>query len=92
MCQDLGTGEIPLNKLGLVSKERSDGTFKHRLIWDLKRSGVNDFVNQGQQIVLPRLSDVVSDGLELLALCEHGDEVELCIIDFQDAFHSIPVK
>jgi len=53
---------------------------------------VNNFVNQGQRIVLPRLSDVVSDGLGLLALCERGDEVELCIIDFQDALHSIPIN
>jgi hypothetical protein len=30
-----------LSRLALISKERSDGTWKHRLILDMRRSGVN---------------------------------------------------
>eukprot|EP00974_Lingulodinium_polyedra_P002336 217827-Lingulodinium_polyedra.AAC.1 len=57
LAQAVGTSAITLNKLGLVSKVKADGTMKHRLIWDLLRSGVNSLVRQGERIVLPRLAD-----------------------------------
>eukprot|EP00971_Amphidinium_carterae_P293856 5834155-Amphidinium_carterae.1 len=44
---------VPLNKLGLISKERPDSSVKHRLIWDLRRSGVNGEQDPAQRIVLP---------------------------------------
>ena len=56
----LGEGVV-LNKLALLSKTKSDGSVKHRLVWDLRRSGVNFAVKQGERIVSPRLSDVVAD-------------------------------
>ena len=43
----LGTSEVILNRLALISKRKADGTFKHRLVWDLRRSGVNAAVKQG---------------------------------------------
>ena len=30
-----------LNKLARLSKTKSDGSVKHHLFWDLRRSGVN---------------------------------------------------
>eukprot|EP00974_Lingulodinium_polyedra_P084300 8161804-Lingulodinium_polyedra.AAC.1 len=57
LAQAVGTSAITLNKLGLVSKVKADGSTKHRLIWDLLRSGVNSLVRQGERIVLPRLAD-----------------------------------
>ena len=51
----LGEGVV-LNKLALLPKTKSDGSVKHRLVWDLRRSGVNLAVIQGERIVLPRLN------------------------------------
>ena len=56
---------IVLNRLGLISKQRVDGTLKHRLVWDLQRSGVNGLVRQGELIILPRISDVLNDLTDL---------------------------
>eukprot|EP00971_Amphidinium_carterae_P090010 1781915-Amphidinium_carterae.1 len=55
----------PLSKLGLISKQRNDGSWKHRLVWDLRRSGINEALQQGQRIVLPRVIDVVRDCRDL---------------------------
>ena len=61
----LYTTHIVLNRLVLITKARGDGTTKHRLVWDLLRSGVNALVRQGERIVLPRVSDVIDDLAEL---------------------------
>eukprot|EP00971_Amphidinium_carterae_P038255 751871-Amphidinium_carterae.1 len=58
-------GGVPLNKLGLITKVRTDGSRKNRLVWDLRRSGVNDELDQVQRIIFPRLRDVVGDFLEI---------------------------
>ena len=47
LLRELGVETTPLNRLGLISKARPDGTIKHRLIWDLRRSEVNSLVRQG---------------------------------------------
>ena len=57
----LGTEEIVMNRLALISKLKPDGTWKHRLVWDLRRSGVNMAILQGERVVLPRLLDLVRD-------------------------------
>ena len=59
LIRQLGTDKIPMNRLGLITKARQDGPFKHRLIWDLRRSQVNSLVRQGERNILPRLSDVI---------------------------------
>eukprot|EP00971_Amphidinium_carterae_P193594 3841420-Amphidinium_carterae.1 len=43
LCRKHGGDSLssPLSKLGLVSKQRGDGSWKHRLVWDLRRSGIN---------------------------------------------------
>eukprot|EP00969_Alexandrium_andersonii_P021729 951284-Alexandrium_andersonii.AAC.1 len=53
----LGTPWFPINRLALISKMKPGGTWKHRIIWDLRRSRVNSLVRQGERIVLPRLLD-----------------------------------
>ncbi len=58
-------GEKPiLSKLALISKERPDGTYKHRLIVDLLRSEANAHISHGERIVLPQVGDAVKDALK----------------------------
>ena len=83
-------GENPvLSKLALISKQRSDETWKHRLIVDLLRSQVNAHINQGERIILPRVGDAVSDGLQI----RRADTgfVEYMVADFADAFFMLPL-
>eukprot|EP00969_Alexandrium_andersonii_P320083 14141793-Alexandrium_andersonii.AAC.1 len=59
---------------------------KHRVVWDLQRSLVNGRVRQGERIVLPRLSDVIADTVDLLR--EFGaEQVGFLGTDVADAFH-----
>ena len=69
------------SKLGLISKQREDGTWKHRLIWDLLRSAVNASATQSERIILPRWMDLINDILDLLAVAAEGEEVWTFIID-----------
>ena len=78
-----------LNKVALLSKTKSDGSVKHRLVWDLRRSGVNLAVMQGERVVLPRLSDVAADLRELAAT--NRDEAFLLGTDVSEAFHQVPL-
>ena len=88
----VGTSRFVLNKLALISKMKPDGTWKHRLVWDLLRSKVNSVVRQGERVVLPRPSDLVADLLELGASAPNGSEVLLLGVDIQDAFHQVPLR
>ena len=36
LARNMGVDGIILNKCGLVSKVKPDGTKKHRLVWDLR--------------------------------------------------------
>ncbi len=64
----------PLTKLALLEKLRTDGTRKYRLIWDMRRSGVNLVIGQNQRIVLPRLSDLAADMYDLSQHSCEGEE------------------
>ena len=79
--------QVTLNKLALISKQRPDNTWKHRLIWDLLRSEVNGFISQGERIVLPRLRDLVQNIIRILS----GGPCTLFGTDISDAFHQIPL-
>ena len=87
----LGVSGLVLNRLGLVTKVKPDGTVKYRLVWDLRRSGVNLVILQGERVVLPRISDVL-DSIKKL-----GDpklafpNVWLLGTDISDAFHQVPL-
>ena len=77
--------------LGNVVKAKPDGTLKHRLIQDLRANLVNAAVRLPERQVLPRGLD---HGRDLAVLKEGlaGGEVLLTLVlDFQDAFMSVPL-
>ena len=51
--------EGTLSRLALISKQKESGTWKHRIITDLLRSGGNERSVVPERIVLPRISDFV---------------------------------
>ena len=78
--------------LGCVSKQKEDGSWKHRLIQDLRANQVNAAVVLPERQVLPRGID---HGRDLAVLADEAvsDEVvETLILDFKDAFMSIPIR
>ena len=89
LAEFLGVETVVLSKLALISKPRPDGTTKHRLIWDLRRSDVNATVQLGERIVLPRIQDAVDDAKFLLG--SGSGELEWLVLDVADAFHNIPM-
>jgi hypothetical protein len=88
----VGSDQVTLSKLALISKQKDDGTWKHRIIWDLLRSGVNSRVHQGERIILPRALDVAQDVLDLLKCIHPGEEIWFFGTDVSDAFHQIPLR
>eukprot|EP00974_Lingulodinium_polyedra_P056848 5468725-Lingulodinium_polyedra.AAC.1 len=50
LAESVGAHVVTLNQPGLVSKQKPDGTWEHRIIWDLLRSGVNATARQGERI------------------------------------------
>ena len=80
-----------LAKLGLISKMRPDGTEKHRLVWDFRRSHLNSHITQPERIVLPRLEDLVDSARELHAQRGEGGQHWLIGLDIKDAFLNIPL-
>ena len=52
-------GSGTMSKLALITKEKSDGSLKRRIIIDLLRSGGNSRARVPERIVLPRCTDVV---------------------------------
>jgi len=87
----LQTERVYLSKIALISKIRDDGSWKHRLIWDLLRSQVNSLATQGERIILPRIIDLVNDSLDLMANKNDTDELHYFIIDIANAFHLLPL-
>ena len=49
-----------------MAKQKPDGSTKIRLIHDLRRSGINARITLHERIVLPRLTDVARDALDLM--------------------------
>ena len=71
---------------------KDDGTFKHRLIQDLRANGVDGAVRLPERQVLPRGID---HGVDLAQLASHSGEEEdvfTIVLDFKDAFMSIPIR
>ena len=68
-----------------------EGKTKHRLIHDLSRSGVNHLVKLPERQVLPRLDDITSRLKILMRTCRAGEEVEIMVLDFKDAFKQLRV-
>jgi hypothetical protein len=89
----LGTRDITYNKMALISKPKADGSFKHRIIWDLRRSHVNGEMAIGERLVLPRLSDAIEDALAVLrARQAPGEEAEWLVVDVANAFFNVPLS
>jgi len=81
--------DIPACKMGLVKKQKADGTYKYRIVWDLRRSGSNAKIRQGERVLLPRLNEPVSDALHFAADRSSEEGIEFAVIDIKDAFHLI---
>jgi hypothetical protein len=93
-----------VSKLGLIVKEKQDGTKKRRVIVDALRSGANQQAACPERIVLPRpddvqrmLEDMKSSEPQLKAWYRAQDQdqsewaAELVAADFTDAFTHFPV-
>ena len=77
--------------LGNVVKVKDDGSLKHRLIQDLRANGVNDAVRLTERQVLPRGLDHGADLARLGAAALEGESVFTLVLDFKDAFMSVPL-
>ena len=90
----LGSTVVP-SPLGNISKVKPDGTTKHRLITDLKASSVNAAAHVPERQVLPRGPDHAQDLADLQLLVDgrgiSDDGVSTLILDFQNAFMTIPL-
>ena len=84
-------GPVAVSKLACIVKTRTDGSIKARVVTDLRRSGVNRCVQAGERIVLPRGKDVVADTAFLLHALAPDADAEAMVLDFSDAFHTLPV-
>jgi hypothetical protein len=56
------------------------------------RSGLSASVRLSEWIVLPRLRDVVANARWMMGQCLEGEETEQVVIDFSDAFETLPVR
>eukprot|EP00969_Alexandrium_andersonii_P253740 11215002-Alexandrium_andersonii.AAC.1 len=68
-----------------------DNLPKHRIVWELRRSLVNGLVRQGENIVLPRISDVISDAIFLLR-ARGIDQISFLGAGVANAFHQAPLS
>ena len=72
--------------LGNVAKEKDDGSFKHRLIQDLKANLVNRTSHVPERAVSPRPLDHALDLAFCAAMAAGNMMVATLIIDFRNAF------
>ncbi len=86
----VGSEAPQISRMALLSKPRKDGTMKHRIIWDLRRSWVNARIRQSERVMLPRPTDMVAAILDLWRLDPAG-EIILFGCDVESAFHQVPV-
>ena len=70
-----------------VMKPKADGTIKHRLIQDLKASGINACSTVPERQVLPRFQDHGRDLADLSVL----GKTQVLVLDYQHAFMSVPL-
>ncbi|MFM7985557.1 MAG: hypothetical protein ACKPKO_40215 [Candidatus Fonsibacter sp.] len=76
----------------MISKSKPDGTVKHRLVWDLRRSGVNSLIRLGERIVLPRVQDLIDGVFDLFRHATADDGILFFGTDVLDACHHIPLN
>ena len=83
-------GRVMPARVAALVKETPAGT-KTRLIHDLSRAGVNQKVEIGERVVLPRACDVFDSIVRLAFRAKKGQSVWLFILDFADAFKHLHV-
>ena len=81
---------IVVSKMGAVVTVK-DGHKKVRVIHDLRRSLVNAKIRIAERLVLPRMSDVIDDCVDLMLATETSEDVEAAVFDFKDAFKHLRV-
>ena len=85
-------GKVFPAPLGNVSKAKPSGELKHRLVQDLRINRVNELARLQERQVLPRGQDHAADICFAADWCPTGsDGVSVLILDFTDAFMSIPL-
>ena len=85
-------GGTPIfNKFACLTKVRSDGTCKRRIIMDARRSGVTASSRKMYKAVLPRQTDLVQDTLRLLSGAKDAESVDYMVLDADDAFWQVPL-
>jgi hypothetical protein len=90
-CRRFLGGDPILSKLAMITKTKN-GRLKRRLVLDSKRSRVVQVSAMPERVLLPRITDAITDHLDLMALCTHFESVEFFILDFLDAFWQLPSK
>ena len=84
-------GRVHPAPMGNVAKKKEDGSWKFRSIQDLRANHVNSAVRLPERQVLPRGLD---HGRDLAVLRDQAGEqskVKTLVLDFKDAFMSIPL-
>ena len=101
-CREYLGADPVLSRFGVIERVRA-GKLKRRVILDLKQSMVTHATRKTHRVVLPRLLDVATEGLELYEdlhsswlsdPAEHVDSsevVEQVVLDFVDAYWQIPL-
>ena len=84
-------GDVLVSRLAAIIKEKADGSLKVRIIIDMLRSHLNEFVKLEERIVLPRLRDMLEGVMWQVLHLQPGEEVEQLVTDFCDAFHTLRV-
>jgi hypothetical protein len=87
----LGT-RVTAAPLGTITKERGDGSLKHRVIMDLRANGVNDAVTLPERQVLPTVYDHARDMTVLSAGLGADEMVRCMVLDIRDAFMGVPLS
>jgi hypothetical protein len=83
-------GQPVISKLALITKIHAT-IAKRRLLLDCKVSGANSHTTQWERIILPLVSDVIQDSLDLASRCEGAEDISYFVLDFKDAFWMLPL-
>ena len=84
-------GAAIMSNLACVRSVRADGTRKHRLVVDLRQSGVNSVAPLGERLVLPRIWDAVQPGIYRCRQAAADESVSMVAVDFKGAHHTTGV-
>ena len=61
------------------------------MILDCRVSGANDAAHRFERILLPKAWDIVSGVMHLHKRTSPGENVELLVLDYADAFYMLPL-